>query len=358
MIQPNPLLTLALFSYKQEAYIREAVLAAFSQTYSPLEIIISDDASPDGTYAIIEDMAANYRGPHKVILNRNRQNMGIGAHVEKVFGLASGEWIVGAAGDDVSLPNRCEVLHQAAKSAGEDCRGLASGWILIDEQGEVVESGNADAFLQLQKDSMQTTKLEACRAVLFDRTNQLPGCSTMWHRSVIRDWPPFIPELSWEDMTFSCRAHLSGTICLIDDKLVKYRITPGAVTNTPKHSGSFSARIRTLIQEQNSLFASQVGLRQFLLDLNYCSQQQPNSLEVETLIGEVDRKIERYRLICEWMKLPTLQRLSRFISGNQYPFGERKIKDLKHLFPLKFLNRVATSFENIAARFNKSASNL
>jgi len=39
----RPLLTFALFGYNQEQYIREAVEGAFAQTYSPLEIILSDD---------------------------------------------------------------------------------------------------------------------------------------------------------------------------------------------------------------------------------------------------------------------------------------------------------------------------
>ena len=42
----RPLVTFALFAYNQEKYIREAVEGAFSQTYEPLEIILSDDYSP------------------------------------------------------------------------------------------------------------------------------------------------------------------------------------------------------------------------------------------------------------------------------------------------------------------------
>lgn len=78
--QERSLISFALLAYKQEQYIREAVEGAFSQTYSPLEIILSDDCSPDRTFDIIQEMAAKYTGPHKVVLNRNPQNFGIGAH--------------------------------------------------------------------------------------------------------------------------------------------------------------------------------------------------------------------------------------------------------------------------------------
>jgi glycosyltransferase involved in cell wall biosynthesis len=42
------------------------VEGAFSQTYSPLEIILSDDCSSDRTFEIMEEMAREYQGPHLV----------------------------------------------------------------------------------------------------------------------------------------------------------------------------------------------------------------------------------------------------------------------------------------------------
>lgn len=67
----RPLVTLALFSYNQEQYIREAVEGAFSQTYEPLEIILSDYCSSGQTYEIMQEMASVYEGPHEVRAQRN-----------------------------------------------------------------------------------------------------------------------------------------------------------------------------------------------------------------------------------------------------------------------------------------------
>lgn len=60
MMEQRPLVTFALFAYNQEKYIREAVDGAFSQTYEPLEIILSDDCSSDRTFEIMQEMAAAY----------------------------------------------------------------------------------------------------------------------------------------------------------------------------------------------------------------------------------------------------------------------------------------------------------
>ncbi len=111
----RPVISFTLYAYNQERIIHQAVKGAFSQTYSPLEIILSDDCSSDRTFEIMEKMAAAYHGPHKVVLNRNLKNLGMGRHYSKIMEMANGEIIVGAAGDDVSLPERTlmswEILH-------------------------------------------------------------------------------------------------------------------------------------------------------------------------------------------------------------------------------------------------------
>jgi glycosyltransferase involved in cell wall biosynthesis len=41
----RPLVSFVLLTYNQEKYVADALRAALNQTYSPLEIIISDDCS-------------------------------------------------------------------------------------------------------------------------------------------------------------------------------------------------------------------------------------------------------------------------------------------------------------------------
>lgn len=102
----KPLISFLLLTYNQENYIQDAINGALAQTYSPLEIIISDDCSTDGTYKKIEEIVADYSGPHKIVLNKNPKNLGIAQHFNVVCEMAKGEILMAAAGDDVSLPNR------------------------------------------------------------------------------------------------------------------------------------------------------------------------------------------------------------------------------------------------------------
>lgn len=103
----------ALFAYNQEKFIRDAVLAALAQTFQPLHIILSDDCSSDRTYLIMRELAAEYAGPHSVSVRQNKRNMGIACHINTVIGEANSEFILLAAGDDVSYPWRTTVTLDA-----------------------------------------------------------------------------------------------------------------------------------------------------------------------------------------------------------------------------------------------------
>jgi glycosyltransferase involved in cell wall biosynthesis len=105
-----PLVTFALFAYNQERYIREAVDGAFSQTYEPLEIILSDDCSTDQTCKIMQEMAAGYDGPHKMRVLWNEVNLGSAGYINSIVASANGHIVCSAAGDDISVQQRTEIL--------------------------------------------------------------------------------------------------------------------------------------------------------------------------------------------------------------------------------------------------------
>ncbi len=86
--QDRPLITFALFAYNQENHIEEAVQGAFSQTYSQLEIVLSDDCSTDRTFEIMERMANAYQGPHKIVLNRVGREHRFVQKLRKISGIS------------------------------------------------------------------------------------------------------------------------------------------------------------------------------------------------------------------------------------------------------------------------------
>ena len=101
-----------LLTYNQENFVEEAFLSLLNQDIDNVEIIVSDDCSSDATWERIQAVAKNYQGPKKIILSRNSNNMGIVDNYAAAVKLSSGDLIFMAAGDDISLPNRCSKTIQ------------------------------------------------------------------------------------------------------------------------------------------------------------------------------------------------------------------------------------------------------
>ena len=125
--------TFLLLTFKHERFVRAAVRGALAQDYRPLDILISDDASPDGTFSIISDEVRAYRGPHRVRLNCNERRLGSVEHLMKVMGMVETEFVVMAHGDDISLPHRTGALVAAWKDRNVSM--LSSNARFIDARG-------------------------------------------------------------------------------------------------------------------------------------------------------------------------------------------------------------------------------
>lgn len=88
--------------YNGERFIRQAINSLLSQNYNNLELIISDNASEDLTEKICKNYAKNDR---RIRYYRNEKNLGSAWNFKRVLNLASGEYFMWAAHDDVWHPN-------------------------------------------------------------------------------------------------------------------------------------------------------------------------------------------------------------------------------------------------------------
>ncbi len=218
--EDRPLVTFALFAYNQEKYIREAVEGALSQEYQPLEIIISDDNSSDNTFNLIKEIVSNYHGPHKVKLNRNSENLGVARHVNKLVGLANGELIVAAAGDDVSFSQRVSELVAAWLASGRP-PAMCSQAVVISATGEKI-ADRFHAYDDIYPHSGES-RSESIKRLLSNEHCILLGCTEAWTPEVSQKFGPLDDQVVHEDIVIALRAWLLGQIVYLDQPLIKYR---------------------------------------------------------------------------------------------------------------------------------------
>ena len=210
----RPLVSFFVTAYRQEQLVRASIEAAFAQTWSPLEILLSDDCSPDGTFAVMQEMAAAYSGPHRVILNRNPQNLGITPHVDRIMELTSGDFVVQNAGDDVATPDRTEKLVAAWLASGRRAKAIHSARRRLDEAGdlhEVIDDG--------PRILAGMTPLEVIRD-----HGTLVGATLGWDRDLWRVFGPLGPTPIFDDFPTAFRASLIGEIAYLDEPLLHYRM--------------------------------------------------------------------------------------------------------------------------------------
>ncbi len=237
MIEVNerPLISFCLLSFNQEKYIRDAMAGAFAQTYSPLEIICSDDCSPDHTFEIMKEMAAAYRGPHKIILNKNAVNTGVGAHINRIVELSSGQLLVLAAGDDISRPERAQCLCDEWLRLDGLPTSIHSDFDVIDDNG----SQTADELIRHPFAAPRSASVdEICDYLRGDHpVSNFLGATHAVNRTLFERFGPLNPDVFLEDVVIGFRSLLHGSFAYVPRKLVQYRVHDNnlSVRSTNRH---------------------------------------------------------------------------------------------------------------------------
>jgi glycosyltransferase involved in cell wall biosynthesis len=211
-----PLVTFALFAYNQAPFISEALDSALSQDYSPLEIVIIDDGSTDGTAEIIHAKVAEYTGPHKVKISLKDTNKGLANSVnDAIYNLSSGDWIVFAAGDDTSSNDRTSKVAALALS-NLTLTLIQCGVTRVDAAGHFLGELQAPV-LTLEKSVQQS----------------ILGAAAAYHRPSIASFPPIGERVIREDVVLTTRALLMGSFGRLDNSLVQWR----------RHENNLSGRL-------------------------------------------------------------------------------------------------------------------
>jgi glycosyltransferase involved in cell wall biosynthesis len=313
--ESNPLLTFGIAAYNQEKFIREAVEGAFSQTYSPLEIVLSDDCSADHTFAIMERMAAEYRGRHRIILNRNPVRRSLGGHINRVVEISSGELIVGAAGDDVSLPERCAVACQAWEKFGRRPTSIHSAFIQINEAGRPI--GQIINESTPRQHQVAEAGIQQSDPVSYVRTLEplVFGCAHSFSRKLFRTFGNLPEHLIHEDNVLALRSVIDGQIVSTPEPLVKYRVHGNNVfLNSGSRGGDLEGLERQEQRLANYIRNREVMYETFLADLATAQLKKViDPTSGEQAVSEARRMRDRFVRMRQYLGSGTFKKMGMFL---------------------------------------------
>ena len=321
---PKPLASVLLIACNQQVTVRAALEALLAQTWQPLEIIASDDASTDGTFAAMQQAVAAYRGPHVVRLNRNPVNLGIGAHLSHLVGLSHGEMLFVAAGDDVSLPQRCERVMQSWLAHGMRADLIATALTDIDDEGRT-------------HGTIHPSDLASYRSAAdwLARPPFVVGAAQAWTRRLFDRFGPLPKGVIGEDLIMVFRAIGAGGAYTLAEPLVQYR--RGGVSRRVRNLHA-SDVVRRLLKSNHGALAE---LPQLLADARTMGQ-------LPAVEAALQRRLARARFVAAVFAAPTAIDKARIVAAaSDVALGTRLRVGLYAIWPgayapFFFLKRVAT----------------
>ena len=102
-MKSSPFVSIVLFCYNAEQFLKQAVDSLLQQSYKNFELIIIEDCSTDASLSIV----ASYTDP-RIRLIRNEENRGIARNRQMALELAKGKYIFWMDNDDISSLDRIE----------------------------------------------------------------------------------------------------------------------------------------------------------------------------------------------------------------------------------------------------------
>jgi len=210
-----PSISVIFLSYKQEAYVVDALRAVLAQDLPDYEVIIGDDASPDRTRALIEAELAAYRGRTRIVLLPPAPNVGVIRNFNRCVAAATGDILVAAAGDDVSHPTR---LRRVAEFFREnpDCFAHYSNARVVDATGGVLRP------TWYHHQGVQYRRFDPRGFHLYQGV-QFCGATGSYRGEVFRRFPPMPGLTGGEDGPAILRALLLGDAAVDAEILLDWR---------------------------------------------------------------------------------------------------------------------------------------
>jgi len=236
--------SVALGTHNGARYLGEQLDSILRQTHPVAEIVLSDDASTDGTVelaerAIAERRATDAATPALVVL-RNPVALGVTANFEQAIGATSGDLIALSDQDDVWHPDRV-ARGVAAFEARPGVDLVAAEARLVDDGGAPL---GASLFETLGVDAGVRDRLAAAPFEELLKRNVVTGATAMFTRRLARRAAPF--PAGWvHDEWLAVVASMTGGIALIPDAVIDYRQHGGnQIGVTRLGAGGRLARLR------------------------------------------------------------------------------------------------------------------
>ena len=205
-------ISVCLASYNGERYIEAQIASILEQLPADGELIVSDDASTDGTVALVR----SFDDP-RIRLFAHEDNVFYVRNFERALAAATGDILFLSDQDDEWMPDKIDTVL-AAFAANPDAGLVVHGFLRIDVDGATLPHQDP-----LWKPSEAGRRPRAAFLIRQILKGQIFGCSAAFRRSLLDILLPF-PALTYaHDHWLAVAAPAAGPVVLMNERLVRYR---------------------------------------------------------------------------------------------------------------------------------------
>jgi glycosyltransferase involved in cell wall biosynthesis len=221
-----PKVSVVMSVYNAAAFLSEAVTSVLAQTFTDFEFLIINDGSSDNSAEIL----AGFTDPRIKILNQ--ENRGLVASLNRGIESAAGEYIARMDADDRCMPNRFQ-LQVDHLGSHPDIALLGGAIATMDQDGNPLAPH---------------VKFPATHDQIWFAIGRKPWVfchpAVMYRRQAAIDAGLYHRDFAHaEDTEFFARLMTKFRAANLDDVLLNYRLTRGAVSFAKKDHGRFNAEL-------------------------------------------------------------------------------------------------------------------
>jgi glycosyltransferase involved in cell wall biosynthesis len=225
----KPLVTVIACCYNHSAFVVESLESIRQQTYSHVQLIVTDDASTDDSDAVITNWISRYRMPCTYL--RHRTNKGICKTLNEGLSHASGKYIAILATDDLWMPDKIEHQVGLMEKLPEKVGVLYSDAIQINEAGAILPQYFIEAH----------TADPPAEGNIFSRLavgNFIPAMTTLIRTSCYESVGRYDEQLCFEDWDMWLRIAQRYHFAFSPKVSAKRRVVSTSMTSTVLHTQS------------------------------------------------------------------------------------------------------------------------
>lgn len=225
MAATRPSVSVALCTHNGATFLGDQVASIFNQTVLPVQIVLSDDASSDGTIELFnhalerEKISRPEVGAITILILHNEVALGVTKNFEQAISHCTGDLVALSDQDDVWVAQRLERMVEEFEK-DSDLLLLFTDSRLVDEKALPL---GLSTFQALGVSVGEKQLVHRGRALeVFVRRNLVTGATTVFRRELFEQAAPF--PASWvHDEWLGIVAAAAGRVDFLPEALVDYR---------------------------------------------------------------------------------------------------------------------------------------